>query len=60
MHGVIHTRHLFTHGNVIVREFGVGVFARCLWRTIVCRRPVTFLECACAASRPVEASEPQE
>ena len=46
MAGVVHTRHLLTHSTVIVREFGVRCFARCLWRTFVCRRPVTFLECA--------------
>jgi hypothetical protein len=46
MIGVIRTRHLFTQASVIVREFGMACFARCLWRTLLSRRPVTFLECA--------------
>jgi hypothetical protein len=46
MTGVVHTRHLFSQSLVIVSEFGVGCLARCLWRTVMWRRPVTFLECA--------------
>jgi hypothetical protein len=48
MVGVIQTRHLFTQFPVIAREFGLACIARCLWRTLSRRRPVTFLECATA------------
>lgn len=45
MVGVVKTRHLVTHPRGIVHEFGVRCYARCVWRTVTGRRPVTFLEC---------------
>jgi hypothetical protein len=45
MDGFITTRHLFTHPVLIVREFGVRCFARCVWRTLRAQRATTFLEC---------------
>jgi hypothetical protein len=44
MVGFITTRHLFAHPILIVREFGIGCFVRCAWRTILARR-ATSLEC---------------
>jgi len=43
--GVITTRHLLVHGLLIVKEFGVRCFARCVWRTVISHDVVTFLEC---------------
>lgn len=43
MHGYVTTRHLLTHGPVIVREFGWRVFLRCCVRCLVSGRPATFL-----------------
>ena len=43
--GVITTRHLLVHGLLIVKEFGVRCFARCVWRSVVSHDVVTFLEC---------------
>jgi hypothetical protein len=45
MHGVVTTRDLVFHSPLIVREFGLRCFARCLWRTMILHRIVTFLEC---------------
>jgi hypothetical protein len=45
MEGLITTRHLLTHSTVIVREFGVRCYLRCLGRTMFGGRKVTFLEC---------------
>jgi hypothetical protein len=45
MVGFITTRHLFAHPILIVREFGVRCFARCVWRTLSADRATTFLEC---------------
>ncbi len=45
MDGFITTRHLFMHPALIVREFGVRCFARCIWRTLTAQRATTFLEC---------------
>jgi hypothetical protein len=45
MTGVVTTRHLFTHSRTIVHEFGGRCYLRCVWRTLVQRRVVTFLEC---------------
>jgi hypothetical protein len=42
MSGRITTRHLITHGHVIVREFGVVVLLRAVW--IALRGGGTFLE----------------
>jgi hypothetical protein len=47
--GVISTRHLLVHPRTIVHEFGMRCYLRCIWRTATAHRPVTFLECACAA-----------
>ncbi len=45
MVGFITTRSLFAHPSLIVQEFGVRCFARCIWRTLTLGRNVTFLEC---------------
>jgi hypothetical protein len=45
MVGFIRTRSLFAHPSLIVREFGMQCFARCIWRTLISGRNVTFLEC---------------
>lgn len=45
MHGVITSRHLVTHGALIVREFGLKVYLRAVVRALFSRRPVTFLSC---------------
>ncbi len=45
MVGFITTRSLLAHPSLIVREFGMHCFARCLWRTLTWGRNVTFLEC---------------
>lgn len=44
MRGLITTRHLVTNASVIIREFGLGAYVRCLWTALASRRPVTFLE----------------
>jgi hypothetical protein len=45
MVGFIITRSLLAHPSLIVREFGMPCFARCIWRTLTSGRNVTFLEC---------------
>jgi hypothetical protein len=45
MVGFITTRSLLTHPSLIVREFGMQCFVRCIWRTLTLDRNVTFLEC---------------
>jgi hypothetical protein len=45
MVGVVRTRHLLTHFALILREFGVRCWLRCIWRTFMSQRSVTFLEC---------------
>jgi hypothetical protein len=45
MVGLVRTRDLFIHSSLILHEFGVACFARCLRRALISRRPVTFLEC---------------
>jgi hypothetical protein len=45
MVGRIQSRHLLTHSPTIIHEFGIGCYFRCVWRTLVARRAVTFLEC---------------
>jgi hypothetical protein len=52
MIGVVKTRHLMSYARVIVHEFGVRCYLRCVWRTISGHRPVTFLECATAFRQP--------
>jgi hypothetical protein len=44
MRGTITTRSLLEHASLIVREFGVLAYVRCLARAALSRRPVTFLE----------------
>ncbi len=48
MVGLVRTRHLITHPRTIVREFGLRCYVRCIWRTLMERRPVTFLDCTLA------------
>jgi hypothetical protein len=45
MYGVITTRHLVLKAPVIIQEFGLKTYCRCIYRTITTRRQVTFLEC---------------
>ncbi len=45
MLGVIRTRHLWMHAPLIIHEFGLRCFARCVWRNATQHRVVTFLEC---------------
>lgn len=45
MSGVITTRHLILHADVIVREFGWRIYGRCVVRSLLSPRPVTFVEC---------------
>lgn len=53
MRGVITNRIVWTQAVTIVREFGLGAYARCL-RAAVTGRPATFLEAVCplASARP--------
>ncbi len=44
MQGLITTRHLVTNAPVIMKEFGVGAYVRCLAAATLGRRKVTFLE----------------
>ena len=45
MDGVITTRHLLTHGALIIRRFGLRCYTRCVLQTLFLRRRVTFLDC---------------
>jgi hypothetical protein len=45
MVGFITTRSLLANPSLIVREFGMHCFVRCMWRTLTLDRNVTFLEC---------------
>jgi hypothetical protein len=45
MYGVITTRHLVLKAPIIIQEFGLKTYCRCLFRTFTTRRHVTFLEC---------------
>ena len=45
MVGFITTFSLLAHPSLIVREFGMQCFARCVWRSLILGRNVTFLEC---------------
>jgi hypothetical protein len=45
MRGFITTKDVLMHPVIIVRGFGVRVFARCLHRVLTQHGPVTFLEC---------------
>lgn len=45
MHGLITTRHLLTKGPLIIREFGLAVYGRCVRAVLLSRQPVTFLDC---------------
>ena len=61
MVGFVTTRSLLAHPSLIVREFGVHCFARCIWRTMTLGRNVTFLECIpFSASSPASASVTRE
>lgn len=48
MVGVITTKHLLTHGHLIVAEFGARAYLRCIGRCIFSSKPTTFLECVFA------------
>jgi hypothetical protein len=50
MRGIITTRHLVTNAPTIIAEFGVAAYFRCLTRTLLYKRPVTFLECVVTCS----------
>jgi hypothetical protein len=45
MVGLVRTRDLFFHSPLILREFGIACWVRCLMRSLLADRPVTFLEC---------------
>jgi hypothetical protein len=45
MVGVVNTRHLVSHPRVIVHEFGMRCYLRCIWKTATRHGTVTFLEC---------------
>jgi hypothetical protein len=45
MQGFITTREILLHPRLVVGEFGVRVYLRCLVRIACYSRPVTFLEC---------------
>ncbi len=44
MRGIITTRHLVTNASVIIYEFGISTYLRCVAAVMLTRRPVTFLE----------------
>ena len=44
MQGLITTRDLVTNAPVIINEFGMGAYMRCLVAAVLTRRKVTFLE----------------
>jgi len=44
MRGIITTRHLVTNAPVIIQEFGVITYLRCVAAAMLSRREVTFLE----------------
>jgi hypothetical protein len=44
MKGVITNRHLVTNARVIIHEFGMSAYMRCVAAVLFSRRPVTFLE----------------
>ncbi len=45
MRGVITTKEVLKHPVMIVRAFGVRVYARCLVRVVAGHGHATFLEC---------------
>ena len=45
MHGYITTKDVLLHPALIVRCFGVRVYARCLTRLVARHGKSTFLEC---------------
>jgi len=47
MQGFITTRHLFTHATIIVGEFGLRTYLRCIRRCLFSSKPATFLSCVC-------------
>ena len=44
MHGIITTRHLVTNASVIIHEFGMTTYLRCVAAAVLSRQKVTFLE----------------
>lgn len=51
MRGLITTRHLLVHAPMIVAEFGLRTYLRCIAAALVSRRRVTFLECVLRLQR---------
>ncbi|MBI5534305.1 MAG: hypothetical protein HY898_16390 [Deltaproteobacteria bacterium] len=45
MVGFITTRHLLWNGGIILREFGVRAYLRCVIRCLFSSKPSTFLQC---------------
>jgi len=45
MSGVITTKHLISHAHIIIYHFGLFVYLRCVSRTLLSDKPVTFLDC---------------
>ncbi len=50
MDGLITTRHLLSHSTLIVGEFGIRCYLRCLQRALFTSRRTTFLECVASSS----------
>jgi hypothetical protein len=48
--GLITTRHVFRHSLLIISEFGLPTFLRCV-RAVVGRQPTTFLALVANCSR---------
>ena len=58
MVGFVTTRHLITHSHMIVHEFGLRCYFRCVWRTLTAHRSVTFLECIDSSSARTSMASP--
>jgi uncharacterized protein YbaA (DUF1428 family) len=55
MRGLITTKHLMTNAVVIISEFGVVTYLRCLAAAVLSRRHTTFLECVMRLDRSPKA-----
>ena len=45
MTGLITTKHLISQAHVIIYNFGISVYLKCITKTILSDKPVTFLDC---------------
>ncbi len=48
MQGFITGKHLIRHGGLIIRDFGIGCWLRCVG-AVLTHQHTTFLAIACAA-----------